>query len=140
VDSLDGGSQGVVQQIKHEKTGEPLVWKKTPVKEGKEKTLSPEVDVGLKIKSPYLVPTLDTFVKDFERYNVMKFYSGGNLRQFLVNFAALPIDGKRYVSLLTFFLISLSHFFHWFSDSGFFSHRWQWDFKNYTIITSCMET
>jgi hypothetical protein len=53
---------------------------------GKSALLTREIELGLKLRSPFLVPTYDTFVEDCEQFNIMPFLENGNLQMALRSF------------------------------------------------------
>jgi hypothetical protein len=85
--------------------------KKVMVNLGEEKITPREIEIGLKIQSPFLVPTYDTFVEEWERINMMPYYEKGSLHQAFSSFQSDPIQLREVVCLFPFwtFLLDWSY-------------------------------
>jgi serine/threonine protein kinase len=55
------------------------VWKKVFIGKGDVKKIKEEVEIGMKLKSRYIVPIRDWFIEDGNLYIVMEYCSGGTL-------------------------------------------------------------
>jgi hypothetical protein len=59
-----------------------LTWKEILVLDGQSESVKREVDIGMKVESPFVAKPLDCFEEDFTLYIVEEYYEDGTLFTF----------------------------------------------------------
>jgi serine/threonine protein kinase len=78
-EALTQGGSGSISIVEHIASGRILVWKQVFLGTGAVNKVKEEVEIGMKLKSQYVVPILDWFIEEGFLYIVMEYYSGGTL-------------------------------------------------------------